>query len=102
MELFLRFLKCTAGFDHLISKSRNGITLQLYVAMIATLLLHLATGQRVSKYSLFWLNSVATGQATWEQMQEGLARVEREKALERARLKKKRLMAIALGEKTAC
>ena len=99
MELFLRFLKCTAGFDHLISKNKNGITLQLYVAMIATLLLHLATQRRGSKYSLFWLNCVATGQATWEQMQEGLKRVEREKALERARLKKKRLMAAALPAK---
>jgi hypothetical protein len=91
IELFLRFLKCTAAFDHLISKSRQGITLQLYVAMIATLLLHLATGRRVSKYSLFWLNAVASGQATWEQMREGLARIEREKALERRRLNKKRL-----------
>ena len=91
IELFLRFLKCTAAMDHLISKSRQGITLQLYVAMIATLLLHLATGKRVSKYSLFWLNSVATGQATWEQMQERLARVEREKALARQRKNRKRL-----------
>ena len=101
IELFLRFLKWSAGFDHLISKSRNGITLQLYVAMIATLLLHLATGRRVSKYNLFWFHSVTTGQATWEQMQEGLSRVEREKALEKARLKKKRLAALALGEKKA-
>lgn len=100
IELFLRFLKCTAGFDHLISKSRNGITLQLYVAMIATLLLHLATGKKVSKYSLFWLQSVACGQATWEEMESGLARIEREKALEKARLRKKRLMAPSLPEKT--
>jgi hypothetical protein len=100
IELFLRFLKCTAGFDHLISKSRSGITLQLYVAMIATLLLHLGTGRRVSKYALFWLSAVASGQATWEQMQAGLARIEREKSLERERLKKKRLMGAALPEKT--
>lgn len=99
IELFLRFLKCTASMDHLISKSRQGITLQLYVAMIATLLLHLATGKRVSKYSLFWLNAVATGQATWEQMNQGLARVEREKTLERLRKKRKRLTPIALGAK---
>jgi hypothetical protein len=96
IELFLRFLKCTACFDHLISQSREGITLQLYVAIVATLLLHLATGRRVSKYSLFWLSAVASGQATWEEMQAGLARVEREKELARARLKKKRLLAPAL------
>jgi len=101
IELFLRFLKCTACFDHLISKNKNGITLQLYVAMIATLLLHLATGRKVSKYSLFWLSSVASGRATWEQMQAGLARIEREKELARIRLKKKRLMAAGLPQKTA-
>jgi Transposase DDE domain len=102
IELFLRFLKCTACFDHLISKSKNGITLQLYVAMIATLLLHLATGKKVSKYSLFWLSAVASGQATWEQMEAGLARIEREKELERIRRNKKRLLASGLpAEKTA-
>jgi hypothetical protein len=101
IELFLRFLKCTACFDHLISKNKNGITLQLYVAMIATLLLHLATGKRVSKYSLFWMAEVAAGRATWEKMEEGLARIEREKALERIRRNKKRLMAQGLPEKTA-
>jgi IS4 transposase len=98
IELFLRFLKCTACFDHLISKNKNGITLQLYVAMIATLLLHLATGKKVSKYSLFWLSQVACGKATWEQMEAGLARIEREKALERIRLNKKKLMAAILPE----
>lgn len=97
IELFLRFLKCTACVDHLISKNKNGITLQLYVAMIATLLLHLATGRKVSKYSLFWLGEVACGRATWEQMEAGLARIEREKALERIRRNKKRLMASGLG-----
>jgi len=91
IELFLRWLKCCANMDHLISKSPQGITLQFYVAIIATLLLHIATGKRVSKYALFWLGAVASGQATFQQMQEGLARIEREKALERIRLAKKRL-----------
>jgi hypothetical protein len=95
IELFLRWLKCWAGLEHLISKSPQGITFQFYVAVIATLLLHLATGRKVSKYSLFWLNAVATGQATFEQMQLGLARIEREKALERARLARKKAAAVA-------
>ena len=95
IELFLRWLKCWAGLEHLISKSPQGITFQFYVAVIATLLLHLATGRRVSKYALFWLNAVATGQATFEQMQQGLARIEREKALERARLARPKAATIA-------
>jgi len=91
MELFFRWLKCWANMDHLLSQSPQGITLQFYVAVIATLLLHISTGGRVSKYSLFWLASVASGQATWEQMQTGLARIEREKALAKVRLARKKL-----------
>jgi hypothetical protein len=88
IELFFKWLKTYANFDHLISHNSAGVTLQFYVAVIATLLLHLATGRRVSKYSLFWLGSVAAGQATFEQMQAGLARIEREKELERLRKQK--------------
>lgn len=88
IELFFKWLKSYAAFDHLLSHHPKGVTLQFYVAVIATLLLHLATGRRVSKYALFWLGSVASGQATFQQMQAGLARIEREKELERARKKK--------------
>jgi hypothetical protein len=93
IELFFRWLKCHACMEHLLSKSPRGITLQFYIAVIATLLLHIATGRRVNKYALFWLGAVAAGQATFEQMQAGLARIEREKMLERIRLAKKRLAA---------
>jgi hypothetical protein len=90
IELFFKWLKCCAGFDHAISHSPRGLTFQFYVAVIGTLLLHLATGRRVSKYAVFWLQAVASGQATWDEMQAGLARIEREKALEKARLARRR------------
>ena len=85
VELFFKWLKCHANFDHLISHHHKGVTFQFYVAVIATLLLHLATGRRPSKYALFWLGCVANGTATFEEMAAGLARVEREKELARAR-----------------
>jgi hypothetical protein len=88
IELFFKWLKTYANFDHLISHSPKGVTFQFYVAVIATLLLHLATGRRVSKYALFWLGSVAEGHATFEQMQADLARRERERELERIRKQK--------------
>ena len=91
VELFLRWLKCEAAFEHALSRSPRGVTMQLYVAMIGTLLLHLATKRRVSKYTMFWMNSVAAGLATWDQMERGLERIEREKSLEKARLEKKKL-----------
>ncbi|MCX5662266.1 MAG: IS4 family transposase [Planctomycetota bacterium] len=91
VELFFKWLKCTAAMEHAVSRSPRGLTMQFYVAMIGTLLLHLSTGRRVSKYALFWLGSVAAGRATWEEMQKGLERIEREKELERARLARRRL-----------
>lgn len=93
IELFFKWLKCYAAFDHAVSHSPGGLTLQFYVAVIATLLLHLCTGRRVSKYALFWMGSVAAGQASFEEMQAGLQRIEREKQLERERLKRKRQQA---------
>ncbi len=100
IELFFKWLKCWAGFDHLLSHDPRGITLQFYVAVIATLLTHLATGRRVSKYNLLYLGWVAQGVMNWQDMEAGLAVIEREKELERARLKRKREAAAASSPKT--
>ena len=61
IELFFKWFKCFARMDHLLSTSRQGITTQLYVAVIAVLLMHVQTGQRVSLYALAALSRVAAG-----------------------------------------
>lgn len=81
IELFLRWLKVLASFDHLIGQSPNGITMQFYVAVLMTLLIHLHTGRRVSKYALLWVGWVAGGRADPRQMAEALTRHEREREL---------------------
>lgn len=98
VELFFKWLKCWANFDHMISRDRRVLTLHFYVAVIATLLLHLTTGRRVSKYSLMYLGWVSQGLMSWRQMEEGMAVVEREKALERQRLARKRAASQNQGE----
>jgi hypothetical protein len=85
IELFFKWLKCFARMDHLLSTSRNGITTQLYVAVIAVLLMHVQTGRRVSIYALAALGNVANGQLTMRQAMEFLARRERERDLARTR-----------------
>ena len=85
IELFFKWLKCFARMDHLLSTSRRGITTQLYVAVIAVLLMHVQSGRRVSIYALTALSGVANGQLTMEQAMEFLARRERERELARAR-----------------
>ena len=90
VELYLRWLKITAGFEHMASQSRNGIELQMYVALIGTLLIHLHTQAPVSKYSLMALGLVASGRATYAEMLPGILRLEREKMLAKARLARKK------------
>ncbi len=90
VELFFRWLKVWGNFEHLISHSRNGLTIQFYVAVIGVLLMYLATGRRVSKYAFSLLGFVASGRATLEDILPELELREREKQLERERLARKR------------
>lgn len=85
IELFFKWFKCWARMNHLLSTGRRGITTQLYVAVIAVLLMHVQTGRRVSIYALAALSRVARGEQTIQQAMEFLARRERERDLARAR-----------------
>ena len=55
VELFFRWFKCILGRRHLLAESRNGVALQVYVAIIASLLLSLWAGKRPTKrtYEMF-------------------------------------------------
>jgi hypothetical protein len=86
IELFFRWLKVHASFRHLISRSKNGITLGFYVAVIGTLLMYLHTGRKVSKYAVGMLSMVAAGQATLKDILPILESRERENELARQRL----------------
>jgi hypothetical protein len=88
IELFFRWLKLWCNFDHLLNTSRNGITMQFYCIMIATLLMHIHLGRKVSKYTLIAMHMLNNG-ATFEQMQAFLARRDREREQEQARRAKK-------------
>jgi hypothetical protein len=57
VELFFRWFKCILGRRHLLAESQNGVTLQVYVAIIASLLLSLWTGKKPTKrtYEMFCL-----------------------------------------------
>lgn len=47
IELFFRWLKCVLSCRHLVSESENGIQIQMYCALIACLLIQLASGRDV-------------------------------------------------------
>lgn len=90
VELFFRWLKVYAHFEHLLSESRPGIVFSFYVAVIGVLLMYLHTGAQPSKYAFSLLGLVASGAATLEDIAPILAERERRIALERARLARRR------------
>jgi IS4 transposase len=49
VELFCRWLKCILGARHLIAHNENGVTLQMYAALIVSLLIVLRTGRKPTK-----------------------------------------------------
>jgi hypothetical protein len=49
VELFFRWLKCVLGSRHLIAENRNGVTLQMYAALIVSLLIVLRTGRKPTR-----------------------------------------------------
>lgn len=49
VELFFRWFKCVLGCTHWLSRSENGLTIQVYVALLASMLLSLWTGRKPNK-----------------------------------------------------
>lgn len=90
IELFFRWLKCFGNFRHLISHTREGVLLHLYVAVVAALLMYLHTGYRPSKYLFVMLSQVASGGATWDEIMPILRERERQRDLERQAAAKRR------------
>jgi hypothetical protein len=49
IEYFFRWVKCVMGCGHWMAESRNGVSIQIYLALIGSLLLQLQLGRRPSK-----------------------------------------------------
>jgi hypothetical protein len=74
VELFFRWFKCILGCQHLLSTCRNGVTIQVYLALIASLLVTLWTGHKPSKRTFEMLCLYFAG---WASEDELLAHVRR-------------------------
>jgi hypothetical protein len=90
IELFFRWLKCYARFNHLISHQREGVLLSFYVAVVGATLMYLHTGHRPSKYLFSLMGLVANGSATLEEIMPILRERERQNQQERDRVARKR------------
>ena len=69
VELFFRWLKCILGARHLVAESRNGVTLQLYAALIVSLLIALRAGRKPTKRTLEVVQHYLLGWVTDEEFE---------------------------------
>lgn len=69
VELFFRWFKCILGCRHLLAHSRNGVTIQVYLAIIASLLISLWVGRKPTIRTLEMLQFYFIGWATAEELQ---------------------------------
>jgi Transposase DDE domain len=68
VELFFRWLKCILGCRHLLANSPNGVTIQVYLAIIASLLISLWVGRKPTVRTLEMVQFYFTGWATEEEL----------------------------------
>jgi hypothetical protein len=85
VECFFRWVKCLLGTRHWLSESQNGVTIELYLSLIAAVLLQLCTGRRPSKRMM---ELIQLHQMGWASAEEVAAGVSRELSRARARRQK--------------
>ena len=90
VELFFRWLKCMANFKHFYSESPQGMTLQVYIALIGTLLIAIETGARPSSYDYALMSLAVSGWAPLEEIlaQAAKRRAERQRAAKQQRARR--------------
>ena len=87
IECFFKWLKCLLKCGHWLAESPAGVSLQLYLALIAAVLLQLCLGRRPNKRMLELIQLYQMGYATTEEVIAGL---KREQAREQSRQKTSR------------
>lgn len=79
IELFFRWIKCILGNRHLLAESPRGVAIQMYLALIASLLLQLVTGRRPNKRQFEAIQFFFMGWATPQELAMLLKRAEPKK-----------------------
>ena len=77
IEGFFKWFKCLLNCRHWLAESQHGVTVQLYLALIAAVLLQLVTGRRPTKRMMELIGLYQIGWATLEELVNGLQREEK-------------------------
>jgi hypothetical protein len=73
IELFFRWFKCILGCRHLLATDANGVAIQVYLALIASLLIVLWTGRKPNKRTWEMIQFYLMGWANLEELERHLA-----------------------------
>jgi IS4 transposase len=74
IELFFRWIKCILGCRHWLAESPQGVAIEIYLALIAALLLQLYTGQAPNRRMMELIQLYLLGVATLDELEQGLER----------------------------
>ena len=72
IEDLFKWIKCNLQCRHLLAESKRGVTIQVYLAIIASLLLFLALGHRPTKRQLELIQLYSMGWVTVDELYRGL------------------------------
>lgn len=75
IELFFRWFKCILGCNHLLALDANGVTIQVYAALIASLLVVLWTGRKPTKRTWEMIQLYLMGWASLEELEAHLTKL---------------------------
>jgi Transposase DDE domain len=72
VELFFRWIKCILGCRHWLAESPPGAAIEIYLALIAALLLQLYTGQAPNRRMMELIQFYLLGVASLDELEQGL------------------------------
>ncbi|MHA1574395.1 MAG: transposase [Alphaproteobacteria bacterium] len=73
IELFFRWFKCVLGFSHLVLEGQGGVAMQVYCALIVSLLVVLWTGVKRTKRTWEMIQLYFQGWASLDELESHLA-----------------------------
>ena len=79
VELFFRWFKCILGCQHLLSTCRNGVTIQVYLALIASLVISLWTGHKPTKRTFEMVCHYVSGWATGAELRTHIRKLDEQR-----------------------
>jgi len=74
VELFFRWVKCILGCRHWLAESPGGVAIEIYLALIAALLLQLYSGQAPNRRMMELIQLYLLGVASLDELEQGLER----------------------------